>query len=164
MTSDSARLEYARIPLVLATDLDGTFLGGSETARRRLYSWIEANRDEVGLIFVTGRDPGFIRDLNAAGFAALDHRVWLHAELSGPLMLAAMVLLGAGLSMRHTRFGRTGVMVLGAILSGLGVFFIRNFAHVLGETALLPVALVAWTPPIAAILLALTLMLHWEDG
>ena len=49
--------------LVLATDLDGTFLGGSETARARLYRWIEANRDEVGLIFVTGRDPRFIREL-----------------------------------------------------------------------------------------------------
>jgi len=45
---------------VLATDLDGTFLGGSEAARAALYGWIEARRDEVGLIFVTGRDPAFI--------------------------------------------------------------------------------------------------------
>jgi HAD superfamily hydrolase (TIGR01484 family) len=49
--------------LVLATDLDGTFLGGSEASRQRLYSWIEGNRDQVGLIFVTGRDPGYIRTL-----------------------------------------------------------------------------------------------------
>ncbi|SMY08931.1 HAD-IIB family hydrolase [Flavimaricola marinus] len=49
--------------LVLATDLDGTFLGGTDEDRRKFYSWIEANRDRVGLIFVTGRDPGFIRDL-----------------------------------------------------------------------------------------------------
>ena len=48
---------------VLATDLDGTFLGGSEEDRRRLYSWIEDNRETVGLIFVTGRDPKFIGDL-----------------------------------------------------------------------------------------------------
>lgn len=48
---------------VLATDLDGTFLGGSEEDRRRLYGWIEANRETVGLIFVTGRDPQFIGDL-----------------------------------------------------------------------------------------------------
>lgn len=48
---------------VLATDLDGTFLGGSEEDRRRLYGWVEANRDTVGLIFVTGRDPQFIGDL-----------------------------------------------------------------------------------------------------
>lgn len=48
---------------VLATDLDGTFLGGSEEARLRLYRWIERERDKVGLIFVTGRDPEFIADL-----------------------------------------------------------------------------------------------------
>ena len=48
---------------VLATDLDGTFLGGSEAARAALYGWIEARRDSVGLIFVTGRDPEFIVSL-----------------------------------------------------------------------------------------------------
>lgn len=108
--------------------------------------------------------PSFIANLNAAGFAGLQHRVWLHMELSNPLMLAAMVLIGAGFTMRHTRFGRTGVMVLSAILLGFGVFFIRNFAQVLGTSAQLPVGLVAWTPPIAAILMALALLLHWEDG
>ncbi len=46
--------------MVLATDLDGTFLGGTDEARKRFYTWIENNRDRVGLIFVTGRDPGFI--------------------------------------------------------------------------------------------------------
>lgn len=48
---------------VLATDLDGTFLGGSEDDRHRLYNWIEDNRETVGLIFVTGRDPKFIGTL-----------------------------------------------------------------------------------------------------
>nr|WP_159964256.1 HAD-IIB family hydrolase [Profundibacterium mesophilum] len=52
---------------VLATDLDGTFLGGSETHRRRLYDWIEENRASVGLIFVTGRDPKFIAELCEGG-------------------------------------------------------------------------------------------------
>jgi len=49
--------------LVLATDLDGTFLGGTDDERARFYGWIESNRDRVGLIFVTGRDPGFINKL-----------------------------------------------------------------------------------------------------
>jgi HAD superfamily hydrolase (TIGR01484 family) len=48
---------------ILATDLDGTFLGGTEPQRRGLYDWIEGNRARVGLIFVTGRDPSFIHDL-----------------------------------------------------------------------------------------------------
>lgn len=47
-------------PFTLATDLDGTFLGGTDADRSRLYDWIEANRPTVGLVFVTGRDPDFI--------------------------------------------------------------------------------------------------------
>ncbi len=53
----------AQKEMVLATDLDGTFLGGSEEDRRRFYDWIEGNRRRVGLIFVTGRDPGFVATL-----------------------------------------------------------------------------------------------------
>ncbi|MGY9045834.1 hypothetical protein P775_28335 [Puniceibacterium antarcticum] len=52
---------------VLATDLDGTFLGGSDADRKTLYDWIEANRDTIGLIFVTGRDPKFIGELCDGG-------------------------------------------------------------------------------------------------
>lgn len=52
-----------RVPnLVLATDLDGTFLGGSEEQCRALYSHLRA-RDDVMLIFVTGRDIDFIAEL-----------------------------------------------------------------------------------------------------
>lgn len=48
---------------VLATDLDGTFLGGSDDIKARFYDWITANRHRIGLIFVTGRDPGHISKL-----------------------------------------------------------------------------------------------------
>lgn len=48
--------------LVLATDLDGTFLGGTDDERMELYDYI-ARRDDVLLVFVTGRDVDFIRDL-----------------------------------------------------------------------------------------------------
>ncbi|MBL4627437.1 MAG: LPS export ABC transporter permease LptG [Roseicyclus sp.] len=108
--------------------------------------------------------PGFIRQLNNAGFAALQHRTWFQMQLSSPLLMAAMVLIGAGFTMRHTRFGKTGIMVLSAILFGFGVVFLRRFAEVLGETGQLSATLVAWTPPIAAILLALGFLLHTEDG
>jgi len=67
MTQSSAPPPIAQKPLVLATDLDGTFLGGTDEARARLYGWIEANRDKVGLVFVTGRDPGFISGLTRKG-------------------------------------------------------------------------------------------------
>ncbi|MEM6565840.1 MAG: HAD-IIB family hydrolase [Pseudomonadota bacterium] len=49
--------------LVLATDLDGTFLGGTESERATFYNWIQRRRTNIGLIFVTGRDPDFIHHL-----------------------------------------------------------------------------------------------------
>ena len=108
--------------------------------------------------------PGFIRQLEAAGFSARVHRTFFHMELALPLLLAAMVLVGAGFTMRHTRFGRTGMMVLMALGMGFTLYFIRNFAAILGENGQIPVLLAAWGPPIAALLLPLGLLLHLEDG
>ena len=108
--------------------------------------------------------PAFIERLERAGFSARQHRVWLQMELALPLMLAAMVMIGAGFTMRHTRFGKTGMMVLLAILTGFLIFFIRNFAQILGENGQIPIMLAAWAPPIAAILMTLGLLLHLEDG
>jgi lipopolysaccharide export system permease protein len=108
--------------------------------------------------------PAFIQRLEKAGFSARQHRVWFQMELALPLLLAAMVLIGAGFTMRHTRFGRTGLMVLLALMSGFAIFFLRNFAQVLGENGQLPVALAAWSPPVAAVLLALGFLLHLEEG
>ncbi|WP_029030394.1 HAD-IIB family hydrolase [Salinarimonas rosea] len=48
--------------LVLATDLDGTFLGGSEEQRAALYRSL-SERDDALLVFVTGRDIDFIAEL-----------------------------------------------------------------------------------------------------
>ncbi|MEP5759577.1 MAG: LPS export ABC transporter permease LptG [Litoreibacter sp.] len=108
--------------------------------------------------------PRFIRQLDRAGFSALQHRVWLHMELANPVLLAAMVLIGAGFTMRHTRFGRTGLMVLFAVLMGFSVFFLRNFAQVLGENGQIPIIVAAWAPPLAGIFMSLGLLLHTEDG
>lgn len=108
--------------------------------------------------------PAYIEGLDRAGFSSLAHRVWFQMELAQPLLLAAMVLVAAGFTMRPTRFGRTGLLVLMAILSGFVIFFLRNFAQVLGANGEIPVALAAWTPPVAAFMMALGLLLHVEDG
>jgi len=108
--------------------------------------------------------PAFIESLDRAGFSASRHKVWLQMELALPLLLVAMVMVGACFTLRHTRFGHTGTMVLGAILSGFTLFFIRNFAQVLGESGQIPGIVAAWSPPVAAICLSLALLLHLEDG
>lgn len=108
--------------------------------------------------------PSFIQRLEAAGFSARSHRVWLQAEIARPLNFVAMVLIGAVFTLRHTRFGRTGIMVLGAVLCGFLLFFIGSLTHVVGENGQVPIFVAVWSPPVAAILLALSLLLHLEDG
>ena len=108
--------------------------------------------------------PAYIRSLEKAGFSARSHQVWFQMELALPLLLAAMVLIAAGFTMRHARMAKTGTLVLFAILSGFGVFFLRNFGQVLGENGQIPVLMAAWTPPLAAAMLALGFLLHLEDG
>ena len=107
---------------------------------------------------------GYIADLERAGFSARSYQLWFQMELAQPLLMAAMVLVAAGFTMRHVRFGGTGSMVLLALLSGFGIFFLRNFAQALGDSGQIPIALAAWTPPVAAVMLSLGLLLHLEDG
>ncbi|MDO8983186.1 LPS export ABC transporter permease LptG [Cypionkella sp.] len=108
--------------------------------------------------------PSYIKALERAGFSARSYQVWTQMELALPVLLAAMVLIAAGFTMRHARFGKTGQMVLLALLGGFLIFFLRNFAQVLGQNGQIPILLAAWSPPIAATFLALGLLLHLEDG
>jgi lipopolysaccharide export system permease protein len=108
--------------------------------------------------------PEFIQQLELSGFSPRRHKVWLQTELARPLFLIAMVLVASAFTMRHTRSGGTGVAVLSAVLLGFGLYFIRSFAQILGENGQIPVILAAWAPPLAAIMLALGILLHREDG
>ncbi|MCW1919547.1 LPS export ABC transporter permease LptG [Rhodobacter sp. KR11] len=108
--------------------------------------------------------PDYIADLHRAGFSALGHEVWYQMELAQPLLFAAMVLMAGGFTMGHGRMRRGGLLVLGAVLAGFTVFFLRNFGQVLGQNGQIPVLLAAWAPPLAALLMALGLLLHLEDG
>lgn len=108
--------------------------------------------------------PGFIEALEASGFSAARHRMHWQGQLSTPLLLAAMVLIGAAFSMRHVRFGGLGIMALGAVLTGLAYFVLANVAQAFGASGALPAPLAAWAPPAAMSLLAIGLLLHLEDG
>lgn len=108
--------------------------------------------------------PAFILQLEASGFSPIRHKLFLQSKLSGPLLLAAMVLIGAVFAFRPSRFGNTGLMALSAVLSGFLLYALKSIAESLGETEQVPIALAAWAPATAALLLALALLLHLEDG
>ncbi|MGR3464646.1 LPS export ABC transporter permease LptG [Limimaricola sp.] len=184
LSYDNGGLPRQRVEASLAELQDGHWLlrgvkrwplsaDNPETAAERmpqmtLASSLTANqiRDSFGdpATISVWKLPGFIERLKAAGFAARRHQVFLQTELAQPAFLTAMLLIGAGFTMRHQRGGRVGVMVLGAILLSFGVYFLRNFAQILGENGQIPPFMAAWAPPIAAILSSLGLLLHLEDG
>ena len=108
--------------------------------------------------------PGFIALLEESGFSSSRHRMHWHRLMSAPVVFVAMVLVGAAFSMRHVRFGGLGFMALGCVLAGFGYFFISDIANALGASGTVPVAIAAWAPPLSAMLFAMGLLLHLEDG
>ena len=108
--------------------------------------------------------PAFIRVLENAGFSAVRHRLYWHRLLAGPLLLFAMVLLAATFSLRPPRRGGTLALALAGIAAGFLLYFVSNVVAALGQNASIPVALAAWTPVGVSTLVAVTLLLHLEDG
>ncbi|MEM7238205.1 MAG: LPS export ABC transporter permease LptG [Pseudomonadota bacterium] len=108
--------------------------------------------------------PGFIGLLEQSGFSSDRHWMHLINLLSTPVVFVAMVLIGAAFSMRHARFGGLGSMALGCVLTGFGYFFLSDVTNALGSSGAVPVMLAGWVPPFSAVLLALGLLLHLEDG
>ncbi len=108
--------------------------------------------------------PYYIAGLEQAGFSARPYKLWLQMELAQPLLLAAMVLIAAGFTMRHVRFGKTGDDGALCRAGGFGIFFLRNFSQALGENGQIPVVLAPGVRPLPPVLLALSLLLHLEDG
>jgi len=108
--------------------------------------------------------PTYILQLESAGFSARRHSVWLHMEIARPLFLVGMFLIGASFTMRHVRFGGMGQALVISVILGFVLYYVRNFAQILGETQQIPILFAAYAPPLATILLAMGIILHMEDG
>lgn len=108
--------------------------------------------------------PGFIEVLESAGFSAVRHRLHFQSLLALPLLAAAMALLAAGFSMRPSRRGGVARMIGAGVAAGFALFVMDKITGEFGEAGTLPVALAAWAPTVSGLLLALSLLLHMEDG
>ncbi|MFS4437733.1 LPS export ABC transporter permease LptG [Paracoccaceae bacterium GXU_MW_L88] len=108
--------------------------------------------------------PGVIDRLESSGLSATAWRVHFQSLLARPILMAAMVMIGSAFAMRHVRFGGVGLRVTMALLAGFVLYILQDISRSFGIAGNLPVGVAAWTPPIAAILLAFSLLLHLEDG
>ena len=110
------------------------------------------------------RLPAHIQTLENAGFSAERLRVQHQNLLSQPLMLAAMVLLAAMVSMRLPRMNG-GMFLLGiGVFCGFAVFFFTSYVQALGAGGQIPVILAAWSPAVISLLIGLSVLMRLEDG
>ena len=108
--------------------------------------------------------PGFIENLDKAGFSALRHRLYWHSLLAAPLLLCAMVLIAAPFTLKQSQRSSTSYLIVGGSMSGFLLFFFSDVVSALGLRESIPVVLAAWTPSGVSALLGLAMVFHLEDG
>ena len=108
--------------------------------------------------------PSFIETLEKTGFSALRHRLHWHSLLAGPLLLCAMVLIAATFSLRLTRRGGTGLLLIAGLFAGFLFYVLSDIVLALGLSGSIPAVLAAWTPAGVSTLLGLSMLFHLEDG
>ena len=108
--------------------------------------------------------PDFIALLDRSGFSSIRHRLHFQSLLALPLLAGTMCLLAAAFSMRPARRGGVARMLGAGVATGFALFLVSKVAAEFGLSGALPPPLAAWAPAAAGLLLAVSLLLHLEDG
>lgn len=108
--------------------------------------------------------PAAIKKTKQAGFSTIPLRLQLHKLLALPVMLIAMTIIAAGVSMRLARSGGALRLLVSGGAAGFIVFFTNNIVSAFGEAAILPLSLAAWATPLLVLCLGLAYLSHIEDG
>ncbi len=108
--------------------------------------------------------PGLAADTEAAGLDSVGYRLRFQQLLALPTLLAAMVLTAACFSLKLSRMGGVGLMVLGGVGAGFVLYVSSKLVSDLGGAGLLSTPVAAWSPAIVANMLGALTLLNREDG
>jgi lipopolysaccharide export system permease protein len=108
--------------------------------------------------------PRLIDSARNAGIPAFRYQLQYHVLLSRPLLLTAMVIVGALVSLRVFRFGNVGAMILSGVLTGFVLYVVNEITRDIGGAGLIAPVVAAWAPGVVATLLGFTVLLYQEDG
>jgi lipopolysaccharide export system permease protein len=108
--------------------------------------------------------PTYIKMADRAGLEAAGYRLQYDELLARPLLLAAMVLLAASVSLRFFRFGGVQKMVLSGITAGFLLFVLSKITEDMSKSELLSPVVAAWTPVLIGSLSGFVVLLFQEDG
>jgi lipopolysaccharide export system permease protein len=108
--------------------------------------------------------PSLIEIAERAGLSAARYRMQYAQLLSRPALLMAMVVLAATVSLRSFRSGGIQTMVIMGMVGGIGFFLLTEVSRQIGIAGLVSPTTAVWVPIGLALLVALTVLLHQEDG
>ncbi len=87
-----------------------------------------------------------------------------HFLLSTPLLLVAMTLIAATVSLKFSRFAQSRSVILGGIVSGFVLYVVTVLVRAFGSGGVVPPTVAVWVPVTVALALGATILLHQEDG
>jgi lipopolysaccharide export system permease protein len=108
--------------------------------------------------------PGFIEFADRAGLSTVAYKLQYQQLLARPFLMICMVLLAATCALKPFRFGKIQTMVIAGLSAGFAFFVLVELSRKLGMSGYITAGVAAWAPIAIASLLALTVLLHQEDG
>ncbi len=108
--------------------------------------------------------PASIDRSRAAGLPAYAQRLDWHAMLARPILLVAMLLIAACVSLGLARSGGIAQTVVSGVVAGFGLYIVTKLCADFGSAGLIYPALAAWVPPLVGVLLGAWVLLRREDG
>jgi len=108
--------------------------------------------------------PRLAEDTESVGLDSVGYRLRFQQLLALPTLLAAMVLIAACFSLKLSRMGGVGLMVLGGVGAGFVLYVSSKLVSDLGGAGMLSAPAAAWSPAIIANLLGGLTLLNREDG
>ena len=108
--------------------------------------------------------PSKIEAARSFGLRANAFAMHLHSLIALPLLLVAMTLIAATVSMRFARMGQSTTMILGGVVAGFLLYVVSVLVKAFGNAGFVPPFVAAWFPVVVATFFGVTFLLYREDG
>jgi lipopolysaccharide export system permease protein len=108
--------------------------------------------------------PAIVEVAENAGLPTYRYELQFQLLLARPLMLAAMVLVAATVSLQLVRMGGAARALTGGVIAGFVLYVAAKISGDLGRAGVVAPPLAAWLPGLAAALFGASRLLHKEDG
>ncbi len=109
--------------------------------------------------------PKVISFYDKSGFAIQRHQMRFWSLVVSPFFLVAMVMMAAVFALRpNNRRGGVMFLIVGGIVTGFSAYFLSQVVYAMGTSDNLPVGLAVIAPTVIAASIAVSLLLHLEDG